>query len=110
MVEVGGKANLPIVAAVLRDLGIPSVVVHDTDHGRDRRLDAAIEAAVGAEHVVQLDPDFEAVTGIRRRDDKVLGAWHRSSTATPADVPPALRRMVEPAVAQLRPLRDPDPT
>jgi len=103
MVEVGGKANLPLVAGVLRDLGIPCVVVHDTDRGRDPRLDATIEAAVGAERVVRLDPDFEAVTGIRRRDDKVLAAWRRFSGATPADVPAPLRRMVDLAVALVAP-------
>jgi predicted ATPase len=99
MVEVGGKANLPLLAGVLRDLGIPCVVVHDTDRGRDPRLDALIEAAVGADRVVRLAPDFEAVAGIRRRDDKVLAAWRRFSGATPADVPAPLRRMVELAVA-----------
>jgi len=103
MVEVGGKANLPLVAGVLNDLRIPCLVVHDTDRGHDPGLDAAIEAAVGADRIIRLDPDFEAVTGIRHGDDKVLAAWRRFSRATPRDVPPPLRRMVELAVALLPP-------
>lgn len=103
IVEVGGKANLPLVGGVLSDLWIPCVVVHDTDRGRDPRLDAAIETAVGADRVIRLDPDFEAVTGILRSDDKVLAAWHRFSGASPRDVPPPLRRIVELAVAHLAP-------
>jgi predicted ATP-dependent endonuclease of OLD family len=102
IVEVGGKSNLPLAARLLRELEIPFVVVFDADRGAaSAALDAEIRRAAGPAPVVRLEPDFEAAVGIRSRDDKVLHAWQRFSTAQASEIPPTLAGIVS-AVASLR--------
>jgi predicted ATP-dependent endonuclease of OLD family len=96
VVQVGGKGNLPLVARLLAELGIPHVVVFDSDRGhpgeRENRL---IKRAVGKAPTFLLDPDFEGVAGIHDHDEKVLNAWRRFTNIEPKDVPPVLRQIVE---------------
>lgn len=96
VVEVGGKGNLPLVARLLAELGIPHLVVFDSDRGhpgeRENRL---IKRAIGKAPVFLLDPDFEGVAGIKDHDEKVLNAWRLFSEIAPKDVPPVLRRIVD---------------
>ena len=101
--EVGGKGNLTLAAQLLRQLHIPFLVVFDSDRGGPAAaLNAGIrDAAVGAP-VVALDPDFEAVAGIRSHDDKVLNAWQRFASADRSAVPRLLAQVVEQAVGLLR--------
>lgn len=95
IVEVGGKSNLPPAARVLRELGIPFVTVFDADRGSaSAALDAEIREAVGGEPVIRLGPDFEAVAGLRARDDKVFRAWRRFRTLPDGQVPDALASIV----------------
>ena len=48
VVEVGGKGNIPLVARLLAELGIPHVVVFDSDRGRPgERENRLIKRAVG---------------------------------------------------------------
>ncbi len=100
VVHVGGKGNLPFVARLLAELGIPHLVVFDSDRGhpgeRENRL---IKRAVGSAPVFLLDPDFEGVAGINDHDGKVLNAWRRFSEIEPGKVPAILRKIVNKAVA-----------
>ena len=103
IVEVGGKSNLPLAARLLAQLEIPFVAVFDADRGpASAALDAEIHRAAGSAPTVRLDPDFEAVAGIRSHQDKVLHAWRRFSDAPPSSVSPILARVVDAAVG-LRP-------
>lgn len=97
--EVGGKGNLALIARVLAELRIPHLVVHDSDRGRPGwRENAAIREAVRRAPIIQLDPDFEEVAGIRAHEDKVLHAWRRFRHASPSEIPEPLRKIVETAV------------
>jgi predicted ATP-dependent endonuclease of OLD family len=100
VVEVGGKGNIPLVARLLAELGIPHVVVFDSDRGhpgeRENRL---IKRAVGKAPVFLMDPDFEGVAGIKDHDEKILNAWRLFSDIEPKDVPLLLRKIVDKTVA-----------
>jgi predicted ATP-dependent endonuclease of OLD family len=99
VVEVGGKGNIPLVARLLAELGIPHVVVFDSDRGRPgERENRLIKRAVGKAPVFVLDPDFEGVAGIDDHDEKVLNAWRLFTEITPANVPPILRQIVDTTV------------
>lgn len=100
IVEVGGKSNLVLAARLLRQLGIPFVVVFDADRGpASAALDAEIRRSAGRAPIVRLVPDFEAAAGINAHDDKVLHAWRRFAGASADSVPPALSSIVQAAVA-----------
>ncbi|MEX1172639.1 MAG: TOPRIM nucleotidyl transferase/hydrolase domain-containing protein, partial [Chloroflexota bacterium] len=98
IVEVGGKGNLPLAARLLSRLAIPHLVVFDADTGATAEAEnAAIAMAVGSAPTIRLDPDFEAVAGIRSSKDKVLRPWRRFHDVRPDDVPLQFRRIVETA-------------
>jgi len=99
VVQVGGKGNIPLVARLLAELGIPHVVVFDSDRGRPgERENRLIKRAVGKAPVFVLDPDFEGVAGIHDHDEKVLNAWRLFVGIAPAKVPPVLRAIVDKTV------------
>lgn len=99
VVQVGGKGNIPLVARLLAELGIPHVVVFDSDRGRPgERENRLIKRAVGKAPVFVLDPDFEGVAGIDDHDEKVLNAWRLFSGLAPHKVPPILREIVDKTV------------
>ena len=54
-----------------------------------------IRQSVGRAPVIVLEPDFEAVAGIRSHEDKVLNAWRRFSTMDPSRIPRPFREIVE---------------
>jgi predicted ATPase len=100
IVEVGGKANLPMAATLLEQLAIPFVVVHDADRGAESAaLDGRIRAASENAPIVRLVPDFEGAAGIPTHDDKPLHAWERFARATPDRVPAPLAQIVREAEA-----------
>lgn len=100
IVEVGGKANLPLAARLLRPLAIPFVVVFDADSGEQAAaLDALIAEAAGDAPLVRLVPDFEAVAGLGSHEEKVYRAWRRFSTASADQVPPGLQEIVRRTVS-----------
>jgi predicted ATPase len=102
IVEVGGKANLPMAATLLEQLAIPFVVVHDADRGPESAaLDARIRAASANAPIIRLVPDFEAAAGIPSHDDKPLHAWERFARSGPHRVPDPLARVVHEAEALL---------
>jgi energy-coupling factor transporter ATP-binding protein EcfA2 len=95
IVEVGGKGNLVLIARVLAELRIPHLIVHDSDRGRPGwHENEQIRRQAGNAPVIQLDPDFEGVAGIRAHDDKVFHAWRRFHDTAPEGLPEALRRIV----------------
>lgn len=99
VVQVGGKGNIPLVARLLAELGIPHVVVFDSDRGRPgERENRLIKRAVGKAPVFVLDPDFEGVAGIHDHDEKVLNAWRLFVGIAPTKVPPVLRAIVDATV------------
>jgi hypothetical protein len=99
VVEVGGKGNFPLVARLLAELGIPHVVVFDSDRGRPgERENRLIKRAVGKAPVFVLDPDFEGVAGIHDHDEKVLNAWRLFTEVAPAQIPQVLREIVDKTV------------
>ena len=45
--------------------------------------------------MIELDPDFEGVAGIKSHEDKVYNAWRLFSTMDAARVPAVFREIVE---------------
>jgi predicted ATPase len=99
IVEVGGKGNLILVAKVLAELGIPHLIVHDTDRGESaQRENEFIRDHAGHAPIFGLDPDFEGVAGIHSHEDKVFHAWQRFSTISESRIPKVFRDMVQTTV------------
>lgn len=99
IVEVGGKGNLVLSARVLAELGIPHMLVFDSDRGRPgQRENEFIREQAGRAPIITLDPDFEAVAGIRGHDEKVLSAWRRFSRIEEGRIPRVFREIAETAV------------
>jgi hypothetical protein len=109
IVECGGKPNIPLFARICRATGIPFLVVHDSDRrssGRlvaaERALNALIAEIAGAERVVVLDPDFEAVAGLVGHSRKPERAWREFAERGAAEMPEPLLRVAELALALVR--------
>jgi endonuclease V-like protein UPF0215 family len=108
VIECGGKGNMPLFARVCNATGVPYVVVHDRDAPRgarpvesERVVNAQILAVAGRKRVVQLAPDFEAVSGTARgRGRKPRNAVIRFTGN--GDVPEPLRLAVEKVVRAAR--------
>ena len=105
IVECGGKPTIPIVVRVCVAAGIPFVVVHDRDApaGRqpivaERAVNREVLAVAGRDRVIELTPDFEAVSGLRAHAHKPEHAWRLFATISAADVPAPLAD----AVARVR--------
>ncbi|MGZ8800741.1 MAG: ATP-dependent nuclease [Aeromicrobium sp.] len=99
IIEVGGKGNIVLYARVLAELGIPHVVVYDSDRGQvGRRENEVIRQSVRRAPIFTLVPDFEAVAGIRAHDEKVLAAWRRFSNMEAERIPRVFREIVDAAV------------
>jgi hypothetical protein len=114
IVECGGKPNIPLFGRICRAIGIPFVVVHDSDRktsGRlasaDQALNALIAKTAGAGHVVVLDPHFEAVAGLAGRRHKPEHAWRQFAERDADEMPAELVRAAELALSFVRPLRSP---
>lgn len=104
IVDAGGKGNLPFVARTLHTLAIPSVVLHDRDSPIDVSpsienglLNRAIEEAAGRGNVVQMAPDFEAVSGLPSHvRHKPSRAWQRyAAMADASELPHPIAEAIE---------------
>ncbi len=102
IIECGGKPNLPLFAGICRAVGVPFVVIHDSDRktsGRfvqaEQALNALVAETAGAERVFVLDPDFEAVAGLVGDRRKPRRAWHEFAERPAADMPVQLVRAAE---------------
>jgi predicted ATPase len=102
IIECGGKPNLPLFAGICRAVGVPFVVVHDSDRkssGRFVQAEAALNALVaetaGPERVIVLDPDFEAVAGLTGDRRKPRRAWREFADRPAASMPAELLRAAE---------------
>lgn len=109
IVECGGKPNIPLFARICGAVGVPFVVVHDSDArpsgkpiAAERALNALIAEIAGEERTVVLEPDFESVAGIKGHRHKPERAWRRFASLPPAEIPNPLRRAAELAVALAR--------
>jgi hypothetical protein len=109
IVECGGKPNIPLFVRICRATGIPFLVVHDSDRKESGRLVAAerglntlIAQTAGEDHVVTLDPDFEAVAGLTGRSRKPERAWKEFAERTCSDMPPELLHVAELSVSRAR--------
>lgn len=105
IVECGGKPNIPLFARICRAVGVPFLVVHDSDEtpGRktvaaERALNALIAEVAGDAPRIVLEPDFEAVAGLRGRKEKPKRAWHWFSELSAEQMPPELVGVVEQAL------------
>jgi predicted ATPase len=99
IVEVGGKGNLVLIARVLAELRIPHLIVFDSDRGRTgARESDYIRSHAGKAPVIELDPDFEGVAGIRSHEDKVFNAWQRFSDIDAGRIPGEFKEIAEKAV------------
>ncbi len=102
IVECGGKPNIPFFARICKATGIPFLVIHDSDRktsGRlvpaEQALNALITDTAGEEHVIVLDPDFEAVAGLAGHRRKPEHAWREFAARPAAEMPPPLVRAAE---------------
>ena len=109
IVECGGKPNIPLFARICSAVGVPFVVLHDSDvrPGRrpvaaERALNALIAEITGDERRIVLEPDFEAVAGLVGRSRKPERAWRRFAALPPAEIPQPLAHVAELAVALAR--------
>jgi putative ATP-dependent endonuclease of the OLD family len=113
IVECGGKPNIPLFARICGAAGIPFVVVHDSDRktsGRlapaEQALNALIADTAGEQHVIVLDPDFEAVAGLEGRRHKPEHAWRQFAERRAAEMPGQLVRVAELTLSSLRSAED----
>ena len=91
--------NLVLIARVLAELRIPHLIVFDSDRGRPgQNENDFIRSHAGKAPVIELDPDFEGVAGIRSHDDKVFHAWQRFSKIDEDRIPSEFREIAETAV------------
>ncbi len=104
VVECGGKSNIPVFARICDACGIPFVAVHDRDAEpgdepipAEAALNELIAEIAGPERTIVLEPDFEAVGGLRRHSGKPERAW-RHFTEPGVEVPEPLARAVRLAV------------
>lgn len=109
VVECGGKSNIPVFARICQACGIPFVVVHDRDAEPGKEpipaevaLNTLIAEVAGSERAVVLEPDFEAVAGLRGQSNKPERAWNHFSTPG-VEVPEPLERAVRLALEPLSP-------
>jgi predicted ATP-dependent endonuclease of OLD family len=94
VIECGGKPNIPLFARICGAVGVPYVVVHDSDrrpNGRisaaERVLNALIADTAGKERTVVLDPDFEAIAGLKGRSRKPERALRAFASRPAAQMP-----------------------
>ena len=106
IVECGGKSNIPVFARICQSCRIPFVVLHDRDAelGEDPipaevALNALIDDIAGPDRAIVLEPDFEAVAGLRGHSNKPERAWNHFSTPG-VEVPEPLARAVRRALGR----------
>jgi predicted ATP-dependent endonuclease of OLD family len=97
IVECGGKPNIPLFARICRAVGLPFVVVHDSDRragggisASERALNALIAETAGKKRTIVLDPDFEAVAGLRGKSRKPERALRAFASRPAAEMPKPL--------------------
>ena len=109
IVECGGKSNIPLFARICQAARIPFVVLHDRDvptgtepSPAEEALNDLIARVAGSHRTVVLEPDFEAVAGLRGHKGKPHRAWQRFRSLRRSDVPLPLGQIVETAVGLAR--------
>jgi len=105
IVECGGKSGIPLFARICTAVGVPFVVLHDRDAASglqpiaaERNLNDLIAELAGPERTIVLEPDFEAVAGIKGHSHKPHRAWKRFTSLGREELPHQLAEAVELAV------------
>ena len=100
---------MPLFARICDAARVPYVIVHDRDAppGKkpiqaERAVNAAIAAIARAEQTIVLEPDFEAVAGLRGHSHKPEHAWRSVAGIGRVAVPPPLADAVERVLALAR--------
>lgn len=106
IVECGGKANVLLISRISRAVGVPFLAVHDRDapagtepSRAEQQLNDTIADVAGPDGRIELAPDFEGVAGLRGHRHKPARAWKSFANLEREEVPEALARLVERAVA-----------
>ena len=104
IIESGGKKNLEFFIKILREFGIPFIVLHDEDsnannyysyHAGPNGLNAKIEAAVGDPSLIfKADPDFEGILGLSGKD-KVRQAIIKARNLKLEEIPEVINNAIE---------------
>ena len=105
VLECGGKGNIPLFARICNACRIPYVVVYDRDAEQGKRpvlseavVNRQIREAAGKRRMVELVPDFEAVSGVNSggRNRKPQRAWRRyhGNGALPPQLSDAAERVL----------------
>ena len=109
IVECGGKPNIPLFARICGAVGVPYVVVHDSDArpsgkpiASERALNELIAETAEKKRTVVLEPDFESVAGIKGHRHKPERAWRQFAALPPDEIPSPLRRAAELAIELAR--------
>ena len=109
IVACGGKSNIPLFARAASAASVPSVVVHDRDAAAGRRpnramreLNAEIDRLTAPAGAIVLEPDFEAIAGLRGHSHKPERAWRTFRGLDREQMPAPLVAAVERAVALAR--------
>jgi putative ATP-dependent endonuclease of the OLD family len=94
IVECGGKSGIPFFARICNVVGVPFVAVHDRDArpgkkpiDAERALNEHIAEIAGRERTIVLEPDFEAVAGLRGHTHKPERAWRSFATLPATKMP-----------------------
>jgi hypothetical protein len=72
----------------------------------EQALNALIADLAGKEHVIVLDPDFEAVAGLAGHRHKPEHAWREFAERPAAEMPRQLVRVAELTMSFVRPAAD----
>ena len=106
IIDSGGKSNIPLFVRISKAIGVPFVAVHDRDappgqepDAAERALNQLIAEVAGSERTVVLEPDFEAVAGLRGHSNKPERAWRHFGSLAPPQVPEPLAHAAKLALA-----------
>lgn len=109
IVECGGKSGIPFFARICAVVGVPFVAVHDRDARRGRKpiaaeraLNELIAEIAGRERTFVLEPDFEAVAGLRGHTHKPEQAWRSFATLPATKMPQQLLQAATVALSLAR--------
>jgi predicted ATP-dependent endonuclease of OLD family len=117
VIECGGKPNIPLFARICDAVGLPFVVVHDSDRragggitAAERALNALILETAGTERTIVLDPDFEAVAGLKGKSRKPARALKAFASRSAAEMPKPLVTAARLAISMAARSRQPSAT
>lgn len=104
IIESGGKKNMEFFIKIIREFGIPFIVLHDEDsnannyhsyHAGPNGLNAKIEAVVRDPSLIfKADPDFEGILRLSGKD-KVRQAIIKARNLKSKEIPEVINNAIE---------------